>query len=58
MVSAEFFDIFRFVGFLILLITGISIMKKDKRVALIIIIISSMGLIVDGYIVLKNFVLR
>ena len=57
MIQAEFFDIFGFIGFLILLITGISIRKKAKTQSLIIIVISAIGLIVDGYIVLKNFVI-
>lgn len=58
MISAEFFDIFGFIGFLILLTTGISIRKKVKNQSLIIIVISVIGLIVDGYIVLKNFILN
>lgn len=57
MIQAEFFDIFGLIGFLILLITGISIRKKVKAQSLIIILISAVGLIVDGYIVLKNFIL-
>lgn len=57
MISAEFTDIFGFIGFLILLITGISIRKKAKIQSLIIIAISAIGLIIDGYIVLNNFII-
>ena len=57
MVSAEFFDIFGFIGFLILLITGLSIKNKVKKEAWIIIFISIIGLVVDGYIILINFIL-
>ena len=58
MVRAEFFDIFGFIGFLILLVIGISIMNIVKTEALIIIVVSLTGLIVDGYIVLTKFILR
>jgi len=58
MLPAEFFDIFGFIGFLILLVTGVSIRKKVRKEALVIIVISLIGLIVDGYIVLTNFVLK
>ena len=58
MVTAEFFDIFGFIGFLILLFIGISIRDKVKREAWIIIVISLIGLIVGGYIVLTKFILK
>lgn len=57
MVSAEFFDIFGFIGFLILLIIGLSIRKREKLASWIIIAISVIGVIVDGYIILTNFIL-
>lgn len=57
MVEAEFFDIFGFVGFLILLIMGISMVKKVGIKAWIVIIISIIGLVIDGYIVLTKFIL-
>ncbi len=59
MISAEFFDIFRFMGFIILFIIGISIRKIPgaKVQSWIIIAISLLGMIVDGFIVLKNFIL-
>lgn len=58
MVSAEIFDIFGFIGFLILLFTGLSIRNKVKKASWIIIIISSLGLVIDGYIILTNFILN
>jgi hypothetical protein len=60
MISAEFFDIFGFIGFLILLTAGISLLKikNAKKQALIIITISLIGLIVDGYVILTNFILN
>jgi hypothetical protein len=57
MIRPEFMDIFGSIGFLILLITGISIRKKVKIQSWIIIVISIIGLIVDGYIVITNFIL-
>jgi len=57
MISAEFFDIFGFIGFLILLITGLSIRKREKIASLVIIIISLIGAVVDGYIIITNFIL-
>ena len=58
MVNAEFFDIFGFIGFSILFITGISLLKKSKKQAFVILVISLIGLLVDGYIVLTNFILK
>jgi len=58
MVSAEFMDIFGLIAFIILLIIGISLLKVAKKRAIVLIIISVLGLIVDGYIVLTNFILK
>ena len=58
MVKAEFFDIFGFIGFFILLVTGILIRDKVQIEAWIIIVISLIGLIVEGYIVLTKFILK
>ena len=58
MVKAEFFDIFGFIGFVILLIIGISIKNIIGTMAWIIIVISLIGLIVDGYVVLTKFILK
>ena len=59
MINAEFFDIFGFFGFAILLFCGIKILlsghKKLKKYGLTIIIISSLGLIVDGVIVALTY---
>jgi len=57
MISAEFFDIFGLVGFLILLITGWIIRKRERTASLIIMIISLLGIIIDGYIVITRFIL-
>lgn len=57
MPQAEFFDIFGSVGFLILLITGLYLRKKTKS-AWVIIIISTLGLVVDSYIVITTFLLN
>ena len=57
MVGAEFFDIFGFVGFLILLVTGFLIRKKEKVASWVIIGISLIGLIVDGYVIVKSFII-
>jgi len=60
MITPAFFDIFGFIGFLILFTLGISLysIKKVKKQALIIIAISLIGLIVDGYVILTNFILK
>jgi len=55
MIKAEFMDIFGFVGFLILLILGISLLKIAKKRAILLIIISCIGLLVDGYIVVTTY---
>jgi hypothetical protein len=58
MISAEFFDIFGFLAFLILLGTGISLLKKAKKHAIIVIVISIIGLLVDGYIVISTYLIK
>jgi hypothetical protein len=58
MVKAEFFDIFGFFGFLTLFIVGMSVREIVKTEAIIIITISLIGLVVDGYIVLTKFILK
>ena len=57
--KAEFFDIFGFVGFVILSYIGIGLIKykRHKNKGYIILIISLLGLIVDGYVVIKTYVL-
>lgn len=62
MITAEQFDIFGFIGFAILFFCATRILKsKDKsvkRYGIIILTISILGLVVDGYIVLSNFVIN
>jgi hypothetical protein len=57
--NAEFLDIFGFIGFAILLFSGIKVLKsKDKlikRYGLIITIISIIGLIVESFIIIKTY---
>jgi len=59
--NAEFMDIFGLMGFAILLFSGIKVFKsKDKSIkkyGAIVIAISIIGLIVDGYIVTTTFIL-
>ncbi|MEK6924735.1 MAG: hypothetical protein AABW71_00680 [Nanoarchaeota archaeon] len=57
--EAEFFDIFGFIGFVFLFITGIYMVKTKKRMpdwmGFLILLIGLVGLIVDGYVVFKNY---
>lgn len=61
MVRAEFFDIFGFFVFLIILVLGIKILKSNKKIphwiggALLLIGIG--GALIDGIIVLKTYFL-
>ena len=59
--NAEFFDIFGMLGFLILFICGIKIIKsKEKRIktcGYIVILISVIGFLVDSFIVIKNYLI-
>ncbi len=60
--TAAFMDIFGFIGFAVLLIMGIGISRakklKIRREGDVVIIIAIIGLLVDGYIVLTNFILK
>ena len=58
MFEPEFFDIFGLIVFSVLLILGISLRKIARKRALVIIGISIIGLLVDGYIVISNFILN
>lgn len=58
MISAEFMDIFGFAGFVSIFTIGFSLIKIVKKRAFILIIISLIGLLVDGYIVMSNFILK
>lgn len=55
--NPEFFDIFGLIGFAILLITGWTIRKRERFASFVIMIISIAGLIIDGYIVIKSYLL-
>ena len=61
MVSAEFFDIPGFIAFTILLIIGILMLKTKRKlpnwVAVIIIVISILGMVIDGFIVIKTYII-
>ena len=60
MLSAEFFDIFGFLAFVFLFVSGIWMLVSKKRVPFLmkiaILAIGLLGLIVDGYIVIKTFI--
>lgn len=58
MIQPEIFDIPGFVLFIILLISGISIIKREKVAAWIAIGVSILGLIADGYSLITNFILH
>ena len=61
-INAEFMDIFGLIGFIILLFLGIRIFQLGgeplKIYAYIIILISLIGILIDGYIVITTFILR
>jgi uncharacterized membrane protein len=61
MVSAEFFDIFGFVGFLILLFIGLWMLISKKKLprwpAIILLIIAILGIVIDGYIVFNTYLI-
>lgn len=58
--TPAFFDIFGFLGFIILFFIGLKIAKnkKLKNYGLVILVISSIGIIVDGIIVLMAYLLN
>ena len=59
--NPEFFDIFGLAGFTIILLIGIWILKAKNKVpnwiGIILMIIAILGLIVDGFIVITNYIL-
>ena len=63
MVSAEFFDIFGIFAFVIILIIGILIKFKRRKlpnnvfdwIAIVLIVIGVIGLIVDMYLVFRGY---
>ena len=58
MVSAEFFDIFGFLGFLVILWIGASLLKVAKKRGILLIAIGLIGAIVDGYVIVNKFILQ
>ncbi len=60
-INAEFMDIFGLIGFIILLFSGIRVFqlggKSLEVYAILIILISLIGILVDGYIVVASFIL-
>lgn len=59
--NAEFFDVFGFMGFIIILMISIWMLKsKDKLpnwAGVILLSIAILGIIIDGIIVIKTFIL-
>lgn len=58
MIQPEIFDIPGFILFVVLLISGISIIKREKVAAIIALGVSILGLIADGYSLITNFILH
>jgi len=58
MIPAQYLDIPGFILFVVLLISGISILKKEKVAAWIAIGVAVLGLIADGYSLITNFILH
>ena len=56
-IRPEFFDIFGVLTFTILLIIGLKIRVNQKKASTILIIIGILGLIVDGTIVIKTYLI-
>jgi len=57
-INPGYFDILGMFTFGVLLYVGISIRKKEKTFSLALIIIGVLGLIIDGYCILYNFILK
>jgi len=65
-IGAEFFDIFGIFTFIIILVIGVLIKFKRRKIpnnwfdwiAILLIVIGILGLIVDTYIVIRTFILK
>jgi len=57
-IPAEYFDIPGFFLFIVLLISGISIVQREQVAGIIAIGISGLGLLADGYSLITNFILH
>ncbi len=59
MVNAEFFDIFGFLGFIYIAAIGLWMLKNNKKLPkweiIILFIIGILGLIIDGFIIIKTY---
>jgi hypothetical protein len=55
-VPAQNFDVVGLFMFVVLLIVGISLRKKELNASMIIVIIAVLGLIADSYSVITNFI--
>ena len=60
MIPAQFFDVFGLIGFVILFYVGTKIIKEKKlrSKGYMILIFSIIGIIVDSYNVLVNYILK
>jgi len=61
MIEPQAFDVFGIFVFLVLFAVGISLFRKygkDKKETWIILLVSVLGLIVDGYNVFVNIILK
>ncbi|MBD3247107.1 hypothetical protein GF378_00620 [Candidatus Pacearchaeota archaeon] len=59
-ISAVFFDIFGLIAFVVLMFIGVKLLKKKSIHPLIsgvIIAIASAGLIIDGFLVIRKYIL-
>jgi hypothetical protein len=60
MIPAQNFDIFGFAGFVILFYIGTKVIrnKKLKNYGRVLLLIATLGAIVDGYSIIANFILK
>ena len=57
-IQPEYFDIVGIATFGILLYMGIYIRKKEETLSIILIVIGVLGLIIDVYSIITNFILK
>ena len=59
MINAEFFDIFGFLGFIYITAISLWMLKNNKKVpkwaTIILLIIGILGLLIDGFIIIKTY---
>jgi hypothetical protein len=56
-VPAQDFDVVGVLMFVVLLIIGISLRKKETNASMVIVMIAILGLIADTYSVITNFIM-